>query len=55
MGEFIKQIQSENAQKSAPGSSLLLLSSLNRIYFYPQDHSTEVLHYDLFMSQRVNW
>ena len=24
-------------------------------YFYLQDHSTEVLHYDQFMSQRVNW
>ena len=23
--------------------------------FYLQDHSTEVLHYDQFMSQRVNW
>ena len=25
------------------------------LYFYLQDHSTEVLHYDQFMSQRVNW
>ena len=24
-------------------------------HFYLQDHSTEVLHYDQFMSQRVNW
>ena len=24
-------------------------------YYYLQDHSTEVLHYDQFMSQRVNW
>ena len=24
-------------------------------YFYLQYHSTEVLHYDQFMSQRVNW
>ena len=23
--------------------------------FYLQDHSSEVLHYDQFMSQRVNW
>ena len=25
------------------------------LYFYLQDHSTEVLHYDQFMSQRANW
>ena len=35
-------------------SDIVLINDLIFMYFYLQVYSTEVLHYDQFMSQRVN-